>query len=119
MLRSERDRRAHQEVRDKLEQLRSQTEAALGPNLNPTKAAATPVSGSPNAPSQPVTATPAPNTNRQFAGRDLNIPSRPTFNGGGGGGGGGGAIDPLTVAAVCGLGGWAVRRRNRRSNSAT
>lgn len=116
VLRSERDRRAHQEVRDKLEQLRSQTEAALGPNLDPTKAAATPVSGSPNAPSQPVAATPAPNTNRQFAGRDLNIPSRPTFNGGGGGGG---AIDPLTVAAVCGLGGWAVRRRKRRSNSAT
>ncbi len=120
VLRSERDRRAQQAVRDKLEQLRSQTEAALGPSSDPTKAAAAPVNASPNAPSQPVASTPVPDTNRQFASRDLNIPSRPTFNGGGGGGGGGGgAIDPLTVAAVCGLGGWAVRRRKRRTSSAT
>jgi Ca-activated chloride channel homolog len=112
LTRSSRDRAAQQAVRDRLEQMRSKTQAAIGPNSDPTKPAA---SAADSAVRPSPQAIPASNP-QPIANRDLNVPSRPTFNGGGGGGGGGGgAVDPLSIAVLLGLGAAGIRRRKHRA----
>ena len=121
VVRNARDRKAQQTVRDQLEVLRRETQAALGPDA---KSAAEPekndlgvtTQASPTAPrrqastpqSRPMANAPQPGP------RDLSFNIPHSNRNQGGGGGGGGALDPLTVGAVLTLvGAGVLRRRNR------
>lgn len=113
--RSRRDRAAQEAVRRQLEKLRDQTQASIGPNGDPAKPAANTVAATPISSPRNATAPAAPRSLQpidppQVASRDLFVPSQRSS----GGGGGGGALDPLSVAALLGLGGAAWRRRQRR-----
>jgi Ca-activated chloride channel family protein len=108
VVRSQRDRLAQQELRNRLEQMQQQTQAAIGPNADPTAAADRPkaqnAAASPVAPQGPAVPD---RDSRQSANRDLNFPSF--------GGGGGGAIDPLSAGAILSLVGAGLWRRKRRA----
>lgn len=126
VVRSGRDRQAQQAVRDTLAQLRRESEAALGPNPGSTKqpengqTVSSPAqNGTQNVAPRPV--QPQARNDRQFAARDIVMPqtqrsSSSSSSGGGGGGGGGGAVDPISIAVLCSLGGAGLWHRKRRSS---
>ena len=117
--RVERDRAAQVALRKKLDELRQQASAQLGPQEPAEQALASAASDSPAAAAtQPGVSSPAqtwPTSPPSSRGADLNVPvGEPSL--GGGGGGGGGAIDPLTALLGLGLAGlgFAARRRKQR-----
>lgn len=110
--RVQRDRSAQLALREKLDQLRQQAAAQVGPA--PSDAAATSQAATPTvatAPSTaPVASPPPPAPRATSRGWDLNVPTS----------GGGGAVDPLTLllgAGLAGLGYAAQRRRTGRKHA--
>ena len=109
--RIQRDRRAQQAVRERLERMRADAAAKLGPaSTESTKPTAAPPSNTSSG-AQPNQSNPAPSRpGNRSNGFDLNLP---------GGGGGGGAIDPITGTILISLGvGGLVASRKRRNEGA-
>ena len=119
--RVERDREAQVALRKKLDDMRQQASAQLGPQEPAEQALASAANDSPAAATQPGVSSPAqawPTPSPASRGADLNVPmSQPSH----GGGGGGGAIDPLTALLGLGLAGlgFAARRRKQRASESS
>ena len=104
-LRIERDRKSRQALQARLESMRLQAQASIGPAPEtPQLASAQPTARTP-VPNAPNQSTPRPGTSRSF---NLDF-----------GGDGGGAFDPLTGGIALALGGLAIGSwRRRRSHTA-
>jgi Ca-activated chloride channel family protein len=108
-----RDRAAQTAVRERLEELRRQTAAKIGPR--PAEAIAT--AAGPQAPSDLARQDATSSATRPATDFSPSTSVAPApRGGGGGGGGGGGAIDPVTVLVAGGLAGlgWACRKRKEK-----
>jgi Ca-activated chloride channel family protein len=107
-----RDRRSQEAVRDKLNELRRQTEQAVGPakgEQTPKQANATPTQPTidTSVPADQFAQAPAAEAPRRES-RDLNVPRFRSS-----GGGGGGAIDPFTASAALAMASAALVARRR------
>jgi len=103
--RVERDERALEAVRQRLEALRRKSEQQVGPvDPEARKVAAAPAT--PSASPAPAIHAPAPAPSRSRRGFDLPLPRR--------GGGGGGAIDPVTGLLLLAAGSAGLRALRRR-----
>jgi hypothetical protein len=123
-----RDRRAQEVVRKKLNDLRQQTQASIGPgNGNATAKSTAPqaVKSAESQVAQPSDTTvtsPVPATESQPPVGDRDFVVQRDSSGGGGRSFGGGAIDPVTALVAAGLAGmglFARRRQAGKKNSAS